>query len=321
LRAIRAEGGEPRLVTDAPEPSPGPGEALVRPTCLAVDADDGRSEHEGVLGHEFVGVVESVASPAGSSWAQGLPGRRVVGNAHVPCGSCERCRAGLSLHCARATVLGLRGRDGCFAERFVLPASSLTEVPKGLDDDRAVFAGTLGRVLHAARMVRLEGKTYVSVLGDGPLALLAAQVMARRNAAVRLLGEHESNLELCAKWGVKHRPQDEVGRRRDQDVVFECTGTGASIGLALALVRPRGSVVLMRHRSGAQIDAGELFGGELQVFGSRGCAVGEAVAELASGAVDVVSLIGRRLRFEDAPGAIRAAGEPGGLKVLLDGAA
>lgn len=320
MRVIRSEQGKVRLDARAAEPVAGPGEALVRPTRLATDAADAfaaRAEFSGVLGHQFVGRVEALGPGADGR----LVGRRVVGSAHIPCGSCERCRGGLSLHCAGAVTLGLAGRDGCFAELFTIPAANLVLVPESLDDDRAVFAHTLGRVLHAARMLRVEGKAYVSVVGDGPVALLAAQVMARRNASVRLLGVHPPNLELCAKWGVKHREQHEVGRRQDQDVVFDCTGTSESLALALGLVRPRGAVVLTRSGSrGAAISIQTVMRDEAQVFGARGSAVADAVAELAAGGVDVLSLVAKRMRFEEAPNAIAAAAEPGVLKILLDAA-
>lgn len=324
MKAIRSTNGTTVLDTNAPDPAPAAGEALVAPTRLAIDADDATvaaGAFSGVLGHEFVGVVEQLNLPADHPLAKRLAGARVVGSSHAPCGTCERCRAGLSLHCPNATTLGLDRRDGCFAQRFTIPASSLVPVPDALDDERAVFASSLGRVLHAARMLRLEGKTYVSILGDGPIGLLAAQVMAKRNASVRLLGTNAANLELCTKWGVKHRAQHEVGRRQDQDVVFDCTGTDESVDLAISLVRPRGSVVLMRTpRETATISPASIIRDELQVFGSRGCAIGEAVAELAAERVDVLSLIARRLRFDDGPQALVAAREPGTLKILLDAA-
>jgi len=318
VRAIRADRGNIRLDERAPEPAPGPGEALVAPTRLAIDTADAlaaNASFSGVLGHQFVGRVlraEAVGRPAGG---------RVVGSAHIPCGRCDRCRSGLSLHCAHSVTLGLDRRDGCFAEAFAIPLANLVPVPDSLDDDHAVFASTLGRVLHAARMLRLEGKTFVSVLGDGPLALLAAQVMARRNASVRLLGTHAPNLELCAKWGVKHRAQHEVGRRHDQDVVFDCACDGASLQLALGLARPRATVVLMRDPAGdAALDVRALVRHEIELLGARGSAVADAVGELAAGNVDVLSLIARRVRFEDAPQALRAAAQPGALKILLDAA-
>lgn len=327
MKAIRSQKGSVLLDTHAHEPTPEPGEALIEPTRLAIDADDtlaiGR-EFSGVLGHEFVGTVAQINLPKDHPLCAHLLGTRVVGSAHVPCSQCDRCRSGMSLHCAHATTLGLDARDGCFAQRFVIPAANLVSLPDALDDDHAIFSSALGRVLHAARMLRLEGKAFVSVLGDGPVALLAAQVMARRNTSVRLLGTHADNLELCTKWGVKHRAWHEVGRRHDQNIVFDCAGTPESIELALGLLRPRGTVVLMRTPSGVDnppaIDTAAIIRDEVQVLGSRGCAIADAVSELAAGRVDVLNLVARRLRFDDGPRAILAAKEPGTLKILLDAA-
>lgn len=324
MKAIRCERGSVVLDEQAAAPTTGPGEALVQPTRLAVDAEDAMAvggEFSGVLGHQFVGRVIEINAPGDHPAHQRLAGKRVVGAAHTPCGTCDRCRSGLALHCAHATTLGLDGRDGCFAERFTIPVTSLVPLPDGLDDDRAVFADPVGRVLHAARMLRVEGKTFVSVLGDGPVALLAAQVMAARNASVRLLGTREENMELCTKWGVKHRAQHEVGRRGDQDIVFDCAGTPETAATALGLVRPRGVVVLMRaFGTEAGLPVERLVRDEVQVLGSRGCAVAEAVLELAAGRVDVLSLVARRVRFEDGVQAIRTAGEHGALRTLLDAA-
>lgn len=324
MRAIRSDGRTIRVDRDVPTPEAREGEVVVRPLRLGVSGEDVRvarapAAFTGVLGHEFVGVVEHAV---GGSAAERLVGRRVVGSSLVACGRCPMCRGGLSTHCAARTVLGVLGRDGCFAERFVIPASNLVALPASVSDDAAVCAHSLGRVLHAMRMLRLEGKAYVSVLGDGALALLAAQAMAARNASVRLLGRHGSNLDLCGKWGVKHRGEHEAGRRHDQDVVFDCVGDASSVDLALGLVRPRGTLVLLNapHDSPGAPDARRVVEHELVVLGSRGAAIGDAVVALASGAVDALSLVTRRFRFDDAIEAIRAAGEPGALKVLLDAA-
>jgi threonine dehydrogenase-like Zn-dependent dehydrogenase len=113
-----------------------------------------------------------------------------------------------------------------------------------VDDDRAAFAGLVGAVLQLGHAVRLDGKTFVTVLGDGPVGLLTAQIMAGRNASVRLLGRHEARFSLAERWGVKHRHESEVGRRHDQDIVIDCTGSPSGLALASRLVRPRGTIVI-----------------------------------------------------------------------------
>src|SRR5437660_8964162 len=89
-------------------------EALIRVLLSGICNTDleiarGYAGFKGTLGHEFVGrVVESSESS--------LVGHRVVGEINAGCGECPLCMEGDSRHCARRTVLGIKGRDGAFAE-------------------------------------------------------------------------------------------------------------------------------------------------------------------------------------------------------------
>jgi len=344
MRAIRFDGQGVSLDARAPEPSPEPGEAIIRPVRMGIgSADLARARLAGTpaitLGHEFVGIVERVHGDGSGAERKRWEKKRVVGSINVVCGACDLCRAGLSSHCRRRAVLGLRGRDGCFAERFALPVRNLTEVPAGVDDDAACLAQSVAAALHAAHLVRLEGKPYVTILGDGAVGLIAAQVMARRNASVRLLGMHARNYTLCEKWGIKHRHVDEPGRRQDQDVVFDCTGDGSGLALAMRLVRPKGVIVTRSTPLPCRLDAGgsgsaasgSRVGGvplvpelasialdELTVLGARCGSVADAVTALARGEIDTAALITRRAKLQDGVGALRAAGEAEQIKVVME---
>lgn len=315
MRAIRFDGDRVVLDGRAPSPQPGPGQVLIRPLRMGVGEADLHAiirGQPGILGREFVGVVEAIGPGADSAWI----GRRVVASPGVACGGCDLCRRGLSRHCRSLALLGEGGHDGCFAEQLVVPAINLVEVPETVDDDAAVFAWPLGMALHTAHMLRVEGKPYVTVLGDRALGLLTAQVMSGLNASVRLLGFSRRRLELCEKWGIKHRHADDAGRRADQDAVVVCTARPVDAQLALELVRPRGTVVLTMGCEGVPL--GPIVKHELQVLGARSGSVSEAVVALAGGRYDVHSLITRRVRFEDGPTAVAAAREVGQIKVLLD---
>lgn len=331
MRAVRFDGSSVRLDPAAPAPSPAAGEALVRTRRAGIGASDvavagGRTGFRGVMGQEFVGVVESVnGSPEA---AERLTGKRVVGSAVIVCGRCDMCRAGLSGHCRARTVLGLHGRDGCFADSFTLPVANLVEVPADVDEEQAVFASPLAAALHTRQMFRVEGKPYITVLGDGRMGLLVAQVMAPLNARVRLLGRHAEKLGLCDKWGIRHRLVDEAGRRQDQDVVIDCTGRPDGLATALAMVRPRGKVVLMSApapaanpgapvAAPAPIDLSPVVAGEIELVGSRCGNLAEALEALRRGSVDVLSLITRRARLADGPAAVASAAR-GQLKVLME---
>ena len=95
-----------------------------------------------------------------------------------------------------------------------LPLRNLVEAPKAVQDDAAVFAVPLSLAAHVVQLVRIEGKPYVTILGDSVAALLSAQVMARLNASVRLLGSRSEKFAPCERWGIKHRHVSEGGPPR-----------------------------------------------------------------------------------------------------------
>jgi threonine dehydrogenase-like Zn-dependent dehydrogenase len=335
MRALRIDGtgGSVTLVRDAAEPIPSPGDVLVRPTRVSLspaDLEPGRSgTGDGwTIGHEMVGVVERVEadpewSPRVRERLAALRGRRVVVGKTIVCGQCDLCLRGLRTHCRNQTMLGAGGRDGAFADVLAAPAMNAVPVPDELDDERAVFAEVTAAALHAAQQLPLANKTYVTVLGDSVNALLCAQIMARRNASVRLVGADASRLGMCDQWGVKNRPIEEVGMRGDQDVVVECAGTPEGLSRAMDLVRPRGHVVLTRPFAApamaeTPLATRPIVSRELTIIGSRTGSLSEALEALRTGAVDVTPLIGGRARLDDGPELLERARAVAPLKLLVE---
>lgn len=324
MRAVVAERGVARLEPRRPRPTLGEGEALVRVTRAAVarlevEVASGLLGFAGVPGCDGVGVVES-------GGGRKLAGKRVVFSPVISCGRCALCTRGLPTHCRKREIIGLQGRDGVLAEFVRVPVRNLIEVPADVDDDRAAFAHAVGAALQASRQLRLEGKPYITVLGDGHLGLIAVQIMARLNASVRLLGRFSEKLALCEKWGVKHRHIDDVGRRADQDIVVDCTGTPSGIELAMRLVRPRGKILLKTLMSPSTlqgagpaggVDLSPLVASEVELIGSFGGSVSDGLAMIEQGQVDVVSLITRRMRLDEGPAILRAASSPESICVLV----
>ena len=136
MKALVLTSSGPQVVRDWPEPSR-TGEARIRLSVGGVCATDlelvkGYMGFTGVLGHEWVGVVEDAPD-------RSLIGARVVGDINCSCGECASCRSGRRTHCPQRTVLGIDGRDGAFSERFSLPVENLHRVPDGVPDESAVF--------------------------------------------------------------------------------------------------------------------------------------------------------------------------------------
>src|SRR6266478_2524027 len=219
MKALRYENKTLSLA-DMPRPEVND-EALVRVTLSGICNTDleiarGYAGFEGTIGHEFVGVIESLpdlsearalaraGQPLKPSHTVGLltPGQRVVGEINAGCGVCDLCRAGDPRHCARRTVLGIVGRDGAHAEFLKLPVVNLLPVPDEISDQRAVFTEPLAAACGILERTSITKDTRVAVVGDGKLGLLCAQVMATTGAPVTLFGKHQSKLQIAARRGI-----------------------------------------------------------------------------------------------------------------------
>ena len=302
-----------------PEPAAETGDTLLRVRRAGICATDleitkGYMDFRGVLGHEVVADV--ISSPDAD-----LVGKRVVGEINVVCGRCDMCQSGLSNHCRHRTVLGILGRDGAFAEYVRLPAVNLHVVPSTVDDDAAAFVEPLAAAFQVLKQVKLdgrEGRRWVTVLGDGRLGLLVAQVLRDANCPVRVIGRRPDKLALCEKWSIRARPLEDIVPRHDQDVVVDCTGSAAGFELAMQMVRPRGTIVLKSTVAGGKaMNLAPLVIDEINVVGSRCGPFREAIRALAEKRIDVASLVHRRMRLDQGVEAMALASRPGVLKVLL----
>jgi len=314
MRALFYDG-ELRLIEDYPRPTPPPGEALVRVKLAGICNTDleivrGYMGFRGVLGHEFVGVVESCED-------EGLVGRRVVGEINASCGQCDYCRAGMPTHCPHRTTLGIQGRDGAFAEYLTLPTRNLHPVPEDMPDEVAVFTEPLAAALEVTEQVHVRPTDRVVVLGDGKLGLLVAQVLGLTGCDLLAVGHHAEKLAILARRGIETALESEAPRL-EADVVVDCTGRPAGFATAKRMLRPRGRLVLKSTYHGrAEVDLTSLVVDEVVLIGSRCGPFDAALRLLGRGLIDVQSLIGAVYPLAEGLAAFEKAAERGMLKVLL----
>ena len=106
--------------------------------------------------------------------------------------------------------------------------------------------------------------------------------------------------------------------RQTADVVVEATGTADGLAMALAFVRPRGTIVLKSTVADtAGLDLAPLVVNEVTVVGSRCGPMDEAVAMLAAGGLDLEPLVTAEYPLAEAETALAAAAEADAIKVLI----
>lgn len=332
MRAIIFDG-QLRLVNDHPRPTLLPGEALIRPTLVGICNTDieitrGYMGFQGVLGHEFVGVVADCADRA---WV----GRRVVGEINAACFRCEVCARGDSSHCPERTTLGIDRRDGAMADLFSLPIECLHHVPDSIPDAAAVFVEPLAAALAIVERAHIRPTERVAVIGDGKLGLLCAQVLRLLGCEIVVVGRHPERWALLhglkiatVHANVFERQPLSAGQASEAypavilgpgsfDVVVDCTGQPAGLAEARRLVRPRGRLVLKStFAAESGLNLSRLVVDEVALLGSRCGPFAPALRLLERQLVATEPMIAGRFALSDGLDAFKAAA--GRLKVLLE---
>ena len=307
--------GQLKLAKDYPEPSPGPDEALVRVRLAGICNTDleivrGYMGFQGVLGHEFVGVVEYCED------AQ-LMGQRVVGEINCYCATCPTCHLGHFTHCPQRTTLGIWGRDGAFADYCALPLRNLHVVPKSVSDEQAVFAEPLAAAVEIVEQIHLRPTYRVAVVGDGKLGLLVSQVLRLTGCELLAVGHHAEKLAILEGLGIATR-QASQGLPAQVDVVVDCTGNPEGFEWARKMVKPRGTLVLKSTFEGQnEVNLTSLVVDETRLVGSRCGPFGPALRLLAMNLVDVEPLLTAVYSLDQALEAVERARGRSSLKVLL----
>lgn len=303
------------LRQDLPKPEIKSGEALVKVLRAGVCNTDleltrGYYPYSGVLGHEFVGVVQSGPKE--------LLNQRVVGEINASCGVCEFCQRGIKSHCLDRTVLGIVNRNGAFAEYLTLPVENLHIVPDQVTTDAATFTEPLAAALQILSQVEITKNHRVLVVGDGKLGLLVAQAIATTGCEVLAIGRHQDKLQLLKDCGINVGFAHQI-QPASFDIAVECTGNPEGFAIALAALRSRGTLVLKSTYAGAlTLDAARIVVDEIKLVGSRCGPFAPALELLAAGKVCVLPMVQAKFGLGDGLAAIDRAAQKGTLKVLID---
>lgn len=253
-----------QYLEDYPVPVPGPNESLVKILISAICNTDKevlkgyKPDFSGVLGHEFVGeVVESNKEE--------LIGKRVVGELNEGCGQCIYCRTGREKHCLNRKVIGISGKDGCFAEYMTIHSDLLHVVPEGIPTEVAIFTEPLAAALEIMEQAHIQPSKSVAVIGDGRLAFMIAQVVSLSGVDLTVIGRHEDKLKQFSSFAKTATETDET-----YEIVIDATGSPAGILSAQKLVRNKGLIVIKSTYAGkVEIDMSSFVVNEVTIKGSR----------------------------------------------------
>lgn len=326
------------------DPLLNPGDMLIKVKAATVCGTDIRIlrgkktvgiRYPSVLGHEFAGVV---ADNGGNP--QFKIGDAVCVCPQFACGHCEYCIRGAENLCRNMTAMGYE-IDGAFAEYVRIPASAVASgnvfaIPEGLSFEKAALAEPLSCVMNGQERVAVAMGDVVVVLGAGPIGILHVKLARFAGARKIIVSElnplrREAALKAGADLVVDPTIEDLQDRVRvasdglGADVVIVAIGVPSLANDALRLVRHRGRVSLFAgFNKGvqAELDVNAIHYNELIVTGSFGLTrlqFERSLKMIASGHLEIGSMLTHRFGLEDIATALATAEQGSAIKVAIVG--
>lgn len=227
------------------------------------------------MGHEYVGIVESI----GSAVQDIKVGDYVVGSFCISDNSCEICTDGYPSRCPQGGFVG-----GAQAEYLRVPQAdgTLVATPAEPTEEQLkhlmAASDVLGTGWFAADEAQVGPGKTVAVVGDGAVGLLgvlAAQQMGAERIIV--MSRHADRQALAREFGatdiVEERGEEGIAKVKELTnglgvhSVIEAVGTQQSMETAIAITRPGGHVGFVGVSHGVSLDGLALFGAEVHLMG------------------------------------------------------
>lgn len=287
-----------------------------------------------VLGHESAGTVVQVGDKVRSL----KEGDKVAMEPGVPCRRCVRCKEGKYNLCADMAFAATPPYDGTLAKYYTLPEDFCYKLPAGVSLEEGALMEPLAVAVHITKQSGVKHGDSIVVFGAGPVGLLCCAVAKALGASkIVSVDIQENRLEFAKKYAATatfvpakvaaKENADRLVRENDlglgADVAIDASGAEPSVQTAIHVLRMGGSYVqggMGRDEITFPIMAACTK--ELTVKGSFRYGSGDyqtAVDMVASGKVDVKSLITRKVSFEDAEQAFEDVKAGKGIKVLIEG--
>lgn len=288
-------------------------DAIVRVTLASICTSDLHIKHGAVpkavpgitVGHEMVGIVESV----GSAVSTVRPGDRVVVNVETFCGECFFCKRGYVNNCTDKDggwALGCR-IDGGQAEYVRVPYADqgLTVIPDGVSFEQVLFAGdVLATGFWATRISEITEDDTVLILGAGPTGICTLLCVMLKNPKQIIVCEKDSDRLSFVRRLYPHvvtAEPDDLGRVIEEvcpnggaDIVLEVAGARDTFQMAWTYARPNATVtVVALYEENQVLPLPEMYGKNLtfKTGGVDGCDCEEILQLIAEGRIDTTPLI------------------------------
>ncbi|MFG2962754.1 MULTISPECIES: zinc-dependent alcohol dehydrogenase family protein [unclassified Streptomyces] len=327
MKAAVIESVGRAVVTEVPDPTPGPREVVVEVaacglcgTDLHILQGEFAPKLPIVPGHEFAGEVVGV----GSQVTEVAIGDRVAVDPSLYCYECRYCRDGHNNLCERWAAIGVTVPGGA-AQYAVAPVANCVKLPEHVRTQDAALVEPLSCAVRGYDVLQSRLGAHVLIYGSGTMGLMMLELAKRTGAAsVDVVDLNPARLETARRLGVSASAAnaDELDRPRGWDVVIDATGNAAAIQDGLERVAKAGTFLqfgVADYATRVTIDPYRVYNQEITITGSMAVLHSyERAAELfANGVLDPEVFISDRLPLDSYPQALEQFAAGVGRKIVV----
>jgi len=322
----------PRSMSYAPVPVPhlDPDQVLVRVSAVGVCGSDVHYYEHGrigpyvvesplVLGHELSGRIEEV----GADVDPDRIGRRVAIEPQRPCRVCHECKSGRYNLCPAMEFFATPPIDGAFSEFVAIQSDFAFDIPDSVSDEAAALVEPLSVGIWACKRAEVGPGSRVLVAGAGPIGIIVAQTARAFGASEVIVTDIDAGRREFALGHGASRvldPATDSLEGLDVDAFIDATGAAPAVRSGIKAVRPAGRVILVGlGNDDVELPVSFIQNREIWVSGVFRYANTWplAIDLVASGRVDLDSLVTARFSLADAERALTIGREPGQLKAIV----
>ena len=324
-------------VEEMPVPDIGRGELLIKTESCGICGTDVLEWYRlktapRVLGHEVTGVIVKT----GKGVADFKPGERVFVAHHVPCNECYYCSMGYHTSCE--TLHKTNFYPGGFSEYIRIPEINVKFgtylLPESVSFEQGVFIEPLGCVLRGQRLVNINTRDTVLIIGSGISGLLHVKVSVYNQAKkVIVVDINEQRLKQAINYGADYDVNanedvplmlKRINENRLADVVVLCTGAMQAVNLALKCIDKGGRILFFATPPpdvDVTIPINEFWRNEIKIMTSYGASPDDMKSSLMlieSRRIIVEDMISHRLPLDEIEHGFKlVASAKDSLKVII----
>ena len=279
-----------------------------------------------VIGHEFVGIVESI----GENVHDYHPGDLVSGEGHLVCGHCRNCLAGRRHLCPNTSGVGVN-RSGAFAEYLSIPVTNVWPADPNIPLDVTSCFDPLGNATHTALSFDVLGED-VLITGAGPIGIMAVAIAKHAGARhVVITDVNPYRLKLAKKMGATlaldvsrdsiENARKKLGMKEGFDVGMEMSGNPSAFRDMLKNMCHGGKIAMLGILPKTDIDWDCVVFNSLTIKGIYGREMYETwykMTVMIQSGLDITPVITHRFHYTDFEKGfeVMKSGQSG--KVVLD---